>query len=47
MDLVAGGAVMKSSNYTLIGTLGQGPGGNTVMKSANYRFRGGVVGATQ
>ncbi|MCA9598088.1 MAG: hypothetical protein KC776_32470 [Myxococcales bacterium] len=46
MDLVSGGTVMTSSNYRLILTTGQGPGGNGVLKSTNYRLNGGFVGAT-
>ncbi len=46
MDLVSGGTVMNSTNYRLILTTGQGPGGNGVSKSTNYRLNGGLVGAT-
>ncbi len=44
---VAGGQSMKSTNYQLVMTVGQGPGGNAVMSSSTYKLRAGVVGATQ
>jgi hypothetical protein len=47
MDMVSGGTVMTSTNYRLITTTGQGPGGNGVMTSTNYRINGGLVGATK
>ena len=45
--LVSGGQVSHSANYTLVGSLGQSPGGNNTSKSPNFQLRGGVVGATQ
>ena len=45
--IVSGGAVSHSANYTLIGTLGQSPGGNDTASSPNFKLHGGVVGATQ
>jgi hypothetical protein len=46
-DLVSNAFKAQSPNYKIIGSLGQGPGGNTVMRSANYKLHGGLVGATQ
>ncbi len=45
--IVAGGTTMKSASYTLITSVGQGPGGNAAMSSSSYQLRAGVVGATQ
>lgn len=47
MDTVSGGTVMTSTNYRLVLTTGQGPGGNGVLTSTSYRIQGGLVGATQ
>jgi hypothetical protein len=38
---------MTSTNFKVILTTGESPGGNGVMSSSNYKLRGGVVGATQ
>ena len=45
--MVSAGAVSRSPDYTLTGTLGQSPGGNNTSSSRSYKLRGGVVGATQ
>ena len=45
--MMSGGNVMSSTNYKLILSTGQGPGGNGVMTSTTYRLNGGLVGATQ
>jgi hypothetical protein len=47
MDMMSGGNVMSSTNFKLILSTGQGPGGNSVMTSATYRLAGGLVGASQ
>ncbi len=47
LALSAGGTVCKSTNYKMIVTLGQSPGGNGTGKSTNYQLRGGVIGASQ
>lgn len=44
---VAGGHSMKSANYQLVTTVGQGPGGNVVMSSSTYELKAGMVGVTQ
>jgi hypothetical protein len=46
-DLVSGGALMTSSNFKLITTLAEGPGGNGVMTSSHYQLRGGLVASSQ
>jgi hypothetical protein len=46
-DLVSNAFVATSTHYKIVGSLGQGPGGNTVMRSANFKLHGGLVGATQ
>jgi hypothetical protein len=45
--LVSGGAVSHSASFTLVGAIGQSPGGNNASASQSYRLRGGVVGVTQ
>jgi hypothetical protein len=45
--IVAAGNQSKSTNYTLISTMSQGPGMNGSSKSTNFRLNLGVVGATQ
>jgi len=47
MAMMSGGNVMSSTNFKLILSTGQGPGGNGVMTSTTYRLHGGLVGATQ
>ena len=47
LTLAAAGTVCSSSNYKMIVTLGQSPGGNVTSSSMNFRLNGGVVGATQ
>jgi len=46
-DITAGGNVSQSTNYKLVGAVGESPGGNTVSKSTSYRLQGGVIGTTQ
>lgn len=43
----AGGILMKSTNYILLSTTGEAPGGQQVMSSPNYKLETGLVGATQ
>lgn len=47
VELVAGGGMSRSAKYTLIGALGESPGGNVLGKSASYSLYGGVVGAAR
>ncbi|MCA9596696.1 MAG: hypothetical protein KC776_25440 [Myxococcales bacterium] len=47
MAMLSGGTVMSSTNYKLVLSTGQSPGGNGVMTSTSYRLQGGIVGATQ
>ncbi len=47
LAVVAGGNVMTSTNYRLVLTTGEGPGGNAAATSTNYRLQGGLVGATE
>ena len=44
---VSGGTVSRSARYTLIGTVGQSPGGNGTSRSPKFQLSGGVVGASQ
>ena len=46
-DTVTGGSWSKSTNFSLVGAIGESPGGNTVGKSANYTLNGGVIAVTQ
>jgi hypothetical protein len=46
-DLTAGGQIMKSTSYKMIGALGESPGGNGVAASTNHHVRSGVLGTTQ
>jgi hypothetical protein len=46
-DITAGGNVSTSTNYKLIGSVGEAPGGNVVSKSTSYTLKGGLVAATQ
>lgn len=43
----AGGILMKSTNYILLSTTGEAPGGQQAMSSPNYKLDTGLVGATQ
>jgi hypothetical protein len=45
--LVSLGAKMASSNYTLILTIGETPGGNGFLSSTNYRLRTGLIATTE
>jgi len=45
--VVAGGHFMKSANFSLMCSTGEGPGGNGLYSSPGYRLLGGVVGTTQ
>jgi hypothetical protein len=45
--ITAGGTYSKSAHYTVIGALGESPGGNTTAQSQNYKLQSGVIGATQ
>jgi hypothetical protein len=47
LDVVAGGVVMSSTNYTLVLTTGEGPGGNGSMSSSSYQLQTGLVRVTQ
>jgi hypothetical protein len=46
-DIVTGGVVASSPNYTLYATMGEGPGGNGTMSSTHYTLIGGLLGTTQ
>jgi hypothetical protein len=46
-DLTVGGNTSVSNNYKLIGSVGEGPGGNVVGHSTNFTLKGGVVAGTQ
>jgi hypothetical protein len=46
-DLTAGGAASRSTNYFLVGAVGESPGWNGVSLSTSYTLHGGVVGSTQ
>lgn len=43
-DLVTGGALGASTNFSLYSSMGESPGGNGVMSSANYKMVTGIVG---
>jgi len=45
--ITAGGTYSKSAHYTVIGALGESPGGNLTAQSQNYKLQSGVIGATQ
>lgn len=45
-DMVAGGTLARSANFTLLLTVGESPGSNGVMTSTNYRAITGLVGTT-
>jgi hypothetical protein len=45
--LAAAATESKSPSYSMVWTLGQGPGGNETLHSPHFQIRGGVVGATQ
>jgi hypothetical protein len=45
--LVASGRTMKSTSYTIIATLGEGPADQRDITSPSYHVVGGIVGATQ
>jgi hypothetical protein len=47
LALVSAGVSCSSTNYEMVVTLSQSPGGNGVSQSTNYQLRGGVVGVTQ
>ena len=47
LTLPAGGLVMKSTNYILLSTTGEGPGGQLAMSSPSFKLTTGLVGATQ
>jgi|SRR5580658_2226767 hypothetical protein len=49
LDLTAGGNTSTSTNYLLIGAVGEGPGtANMIVgTSTNYTLRGGVIAGTQ
>jgi len=44
---LTGGALLKSPNYTLLVSVGEGPGTNGVLSSSSYTLHSGVVGTTQ
>jgi hypothetical protein len=45
-DMVAGGTLARSANFTLLLTVGESPGSNGVMTSTNDRAITGLVGTT-
>jgi len=45
-SLVSGGTSMKSSRYSLTGTMGAGIADGTVGNSTNNQLRSGLIGAT-
>jgi hypothetical protein len=47
VSLTAGGGYSTSTNYKLVGAVGQAPGGNTSSSSKSFKLQGGVIGATQ
>jgi hypothetical protein len=48
LDLTAGGNTSASTNYKLIGAVGESPGGNIIVgRSTNYTLKGGVIAGTQ
>lgn len=46
-EIVNGGERMKSSNYTMVYTIGQPSVHQGTAKSGKYRMQGGLVGATE
>lgn len=47
-DLTAGGNTSTSTNYILIGAIGESPGGNIITgTSPSYTLKGGVIAGTQ
>jgi hypothetical protein len=46
-DLTAGGSYSTNGQYTLVGAVGEAPGGNNVSSSADYTLQGGVIAVTQ
>jgi hypothetical protein len=46
-DTVTGGSFSKSTNYSMVGAVGESPGSNTIGKSANYVLQGGVIAVSQ
>jgi hypothetical protein len=46
-DLTSGGNSSNSSNYKLIGAVGEAPGGYVIGRSTHYTLKGGVVAETQ
>ncbi len=47
LDITAGGTYSASASYSLIGAVGESPGGNNVSKSQHYALKAGVIAATQ
>jgi hypothetical protein len=47
LDLTAGGNFSSTANYSLIGAVGESPGGNLVSSSTQYTLQGGVIAGTQ
>ncbi len=45
--IVGAGSFAKSTNYQLVTSVGDSPGGNIVSSSTNYKLKGGVIGTTQ
>jgi hypothetical protein len=45
--VVSGGVVASSTNYQIVTTTGQAPGGNATLSSPSFKAMNGVVGATQ
>ncbi len=45
--LVAGGTVMRSSHYRLIGSMSPGVADGSVGKSSHFVLRSGLIGASQ
>jgi hypothetical protein len=45
--VLTGGTLIKSTSYSIIATVGEGPGGNAVISSPNYKVHTGIIGTTQ
>lgn len=45
--VVAGGTLMRSTNYMMVTTTGEAPGGNALLRSSRYRLVAGVVATSE
>jgi hypothetical protein len=45
-EFVSGGSYMKSTNYSMVYTVGQPTQIQTTTTSPSYRMQGGLIGAT-